>query len=111
MSITGAAELAAELDRAAARAGPLADLLTRGAAVRVEERTEQTVAVATGRTKASVRVDRLGPADYSVGGTEEGTLRRLELGGSNGGAQPALYPAADAEGPGWERSLETVVEI
>lgn len=103
--ITGATETAAAFDRLAAQAGPVTDRLTQGAARRVEERTRATVTVLTGRTQRSVSMTRNGNADYSVGGDKAGTLKRLELGGSKGGAQPALYPAADAEAPEWRDDL------
>lgn len=103
--IIGADEVIADFERAAARIGPLSDLLTNGAAELVARRTRETVAVFSGRTKAAVEKTRLGSADYEVGGGKDGSLRRTELGGSRGAAQPALYPAADAEAPGWEKSL------
>lgn len=97
--VIGAAEVIADLEGAARRAGPVSDVITRGAAQRIEDRTRSTVKKRTGRTQASVGTTRNGAADYSVGGGQDGSLRRLELGGARGGAQPSLFPAADAEAP------------
>lgn len=109
--VIGATEVIAAFEQAAVKAGPLSDLLTRGAAERVARRTQETAPVRTGRTRASVGVDHHGVSDYSVGGDTSGSLRRTELGGARGGAQPALYPAADAEAPGWEKGLLGAIEF
>lgn len=97
--VIGADKVIADLEGAARRAGPVSDLITRGAAQRVEDRARETVKVRTGRTKGSVGTTRNGVADYSVGGSFEGSGRRLEFGGARGGAQPWLFPSADAEVP------------
>lgn len=103
--VIGADAVIADFERIATHAGPVTDLITRGAADRIAARTRDTVPVRTGRTKRSVTVTRHGVADYDVGGTTEGSLRRTELGGARGGAQPALYPAADAEAPEWRAGI------
>lgn len=108
--IIGASQVIADFEGAARRCGPIVDLLTGGAAQRVETRAAATVKVRTGRTRGSVGTTRNGPADYSVGGSFEGSGRRLELGGSRGGAQPWLFPSAEAEVPGLTAGLGRFVD-
>ena len=104
--VIGADGVIADFEGAARRCGPVTDVLTFGAAERIEARAAATVTVRTGRTRDSVSTTRNGQGDYSIGGTKAGTGRRLELGGSKGGAQPWLFPAADAEVPGLDKVYE-----